>query len=488
MTATRREVTSGVLWSLVRTWGSRLIGFVIYFQLARLLTPADMGLFAACFAVLSLMEILVDLGLIHAIARQPQLSRGQLNAVFVVNLALAAALLALLAAASPWLEAWLQAPGLQAVILLSGLGLLFNAFGMCQEALARKALDFRLMATRTLLSTTLSGAVGVGLAYLGFGVWALVWQFVLACAINTLTMWFRPRWRPTREMDLAGIGGLVRFGLQLLSQRLVSFADSRGSDLLIGMLLGPVALGIYSVGTKLQYIFTQLLCTALVDVAYPAFARLQQEVERLRAAHLNALRTVSLVAMPMWGLLATCAEEAVAIAFGPRWEAAAPVLQAFACLGVVQTFNLFDTPLFNAMGKPKLSLHLGLLRATAVLAAVACVGQRGSVAQIAWAVCAAQALMVPCFLWALHIAVGTSFKQWLRVIAAPLCGTLVMMVVIEGCKATGVTHGLSSLARLLLLGAAGGAAYAGFLLCTVPSQLRRFATDLRSHKASPARG
>lgn len=474
----RNAVANGVAWSLVRTWGSRLVGFFIYFQLARLLTPEDMGLFAASFAVLSLMELLIDLGMVQAIVQRPHVSEGLLNAVFALNLALAVLMASVLAVLAPWIESWVRAPGLEAIILVSSTALLFTTLGICQEALARKAIDFRLMATRTLVSTFISGVLGVWLAYAGYGVWALVVQFILASAINTATMWIRPRWFPSRAFDTKGLGQLLRFGLHVLGQRLVGYIDSRGVDLLLGALLGPSALGIFAVGAKLQYICMQLLGTALVDVAYPTFSKLQAEKEKLRDAHLTALRNVSMVSLPLWGLLAACAPEAVTVAFGPRWAASVPVLQAFAWIGCLQTLNQFDTPAFNALGRPDLSLRLGGLRAAAVFGAVLLVGEGATVTEAAWAIVAAQCAATPCYLYTLHKTLATSLGQWVRSVAPAIAGTLLLTMVVLFCRQHADWATSSIVFRFPLLVAVGTCTYLLFLALVARPQLTGLKREL----------
>lgn len=482
---TRPALAHALLWSLLRTWGGRLIGFFIYFQLARLLTPADIGLFAAGFALLVLMELLVDQGMVHAVVQRPTLSNGLLSAMFFTNLALALGLAALLALAAPAIERWMQAPGLAMVVLVSSAAVAFTALGLCQEALARRALDFQALALRTLVSTAVSGVVAATLAFKGYGVWALVTQFVLASCLNTLMLWVRPRWRPTRALDVKGLGELLRFGWHVLAARLVGYAGTRGLDLMVGLLLGPVALGLFSVGSKLQFIGLQLLGTALVDVAYPAFSRLQADRQRLCQAHLMAVQSVSLVSMPLWALLYACAPEAVEVAFGPRWSGAVPVLQAMALIGALQVLNQFDSAALNASGHPQRAFQLGLLRSVAALAAVALAHQQ-PLAVLCWAIAASQCAVMPLYLLAVHHTVGTSPRAWLVAVAPSWTGALLTGLVLDVLRSQGPLLASSpALLRLPVLAMAGLLAYTAFLGLFGRTELRHLRQSLH-HLRAPA--
>jgi len=480
---TRPAIARALAWSLLRTWGGRLIGFFVYFQLARLLTPADIGLFAAGFALLVLMELLVDQGTVHALVQRPALSDGLLNAMFFTNLVLALGLSGLLALAAPAIERWMQAPGLAGVVLVSSAAVAFAALGLCQEALARRALDFQALALRTLVSTALSGVVAVYMAFNGYGVWALVTQFVLASCINTLTLWVRPRWRPTLALDLVGLGELLRFGWQVLATRLVGYAGTRGLDLMVGALLGPAALGLFSVGSKLQFIGLQLLGTALVDVAYPAFSRLQGDARRLCSAHLMAVQSVSMVAMPLWALLYLCAPEAIEVAFGPRWAEAVPVLQAMALIGALQVLNQFDGAALNASGHPQRAFQLGLLRAVAALAAVSLAHQQ-PLAVLCWAIAVSQCAVMPLYLLAVHHTVGTSPRAWLVALAPSWTGALLMGLVLDVLRSSWPLFPDHPVwLRLLALTLAGGLTYAAFLVLFARAEVRRLRLSLSELRA-----
>ncbi len=479
---TQRAIARALAWSLVRTWGGRLIGFFIYFQLARLLTPADIGLFAAGFAMLVLMELLVDQGMMHAVVQRPALSDGLLNAMFATNLTLALGLAALLALTGPSIERWMQAPGLATVVLVSSAAVVFTALGLCQEALARRALDFQALALRTLISTAISGVVAVALAFNDYGVWALVVQFVLATCINTLTLWVRPRWRPTLTLDLAGLGQLLRFGWNVLATRLVGYAGTRGLDLMVGVLLGPAALGLFSVGSKLQFISLQLLGTALVDVAYPAFSRLQADRQGLCRAHLMAVQSVSLVSMPLWALLYLCAPEAIEVAFGPRWFGAVPVLQAMALIGALQVLNQFDSAALNACGQPQRSFQLSLLRSLAALAAVGLAHQQ-PLAVLCWAIAASQCAVMPVYLLAVHQTVGTSARAWLVALAPSWTGTLLMGLLVDVLRQWTLLVSSATLLRLLVLAVAGVLTYTVFLSLFARTELRRLRLSLHDLRA-----
>lgn len=463
-------ILSSVVWSLLRTWGGRLAGFVIYFQLVRVLTPEEMGLFSAAFALFVFLEILADMGMVQAVVQRPSVSPAQLNAVLLLNLLAAVLLAGVLSIAAPRIETLIGIPGLAEILRVGCLTLLFASAGFAQEAMARRQFQFRRLAMRTLLSTVIGGVAGVWMAAVGYGVWALVTQMLLSAALNAVALWLRPAW-PLRILpDFAGAGQLARFGVQVTGMRLVEYGGTRGIELLIAVLLGPHALGVYAVGTKLHYIFVQLLGLALSDVAQSGYARLAGDVDRLRAAYLSSVGAVALAATPAWVVLSAAAPEVTLVAFGPHWSACAQVLGPFAMLGALQVLQKFDTAALNALGRPHLTLALSMVRAVCALLAVWLAHDRG-LAAVAVAYVASQLLVTPLNLWLLHRCLQVGWRDWAGRLWRPVVaggGASITMALAGNAAAIGATHPFT---RLLVLAAVGSASYLVVLVLVGRQQL-----------------
>ncbi|SNS14481.1 Membrane protein involved in the export of O-antigen and teichoic acid [Noviherbaspirillum humi] len=462
---TSPSMTASVLWSLCRTWGGRLAGFVIYFQLARLLTPAEMGLFSAAFALLVLSDIVADQGMVQAVVQRREVGPAQLSAVLLANGITGAALAVLLWLAGGPVERWMALPGLAPVLQAAGLTLLFSAGGYSQEAWARRELRFRLLALRTLVSTIASGALGVALAAMGYGVWALVAQLLLAAVLNLLLLWTSADRHRLARPDWTALPGLFRFGSRVTGMRLLEYGGTRGVELLIAAKLGAAALGLYAVGTKIHYICLQLLGAALVDVAQSGFARLAAEPARLRQSYLDAVGHVALAATPAWIVLAAAAPEACAIAFGPGWADSAAVLTPFALLGALQVLQQFDTAALNAAGRPGSSMLLGGVRAAVALACVLAVHDRG-LAAVAWTYAVSQALLTPLSLWRVRRVIGAEPVDWLRQVWPPLLAALAAWSAGSAWRAWEAMAAWPAPARLFCLGAISIGVY-GLVLAAV---------------------
>ncbi|HEY8607981.1 MAG TPA: oligosaccharide flippase family protein [Noviherbaspirillum sp.] len=482
-------ILSSVLWSLCRSWGGRLAGFVIYFQLVRVLTPEEMGLFSAAFAVFVFFEIFVDHGMVQAVVQRPAVDPPLLTAVLLVNVVAALLLAGCLWLLADRIEALVGMHGLAEVLQVGCLTLLISSAGFTQEAMARRTFQFRRLALRTVVSTVAGGFVGVYLAATGHGVWALVTQMLLSAAINTLIVWCRPAWNPFVRPDFTPAAALAGFGAQVTGMRLVEFGAGRGTELLIGALLGAPALGLFAVGTKLHYIFVQLLGLALSDVAQAGFARLAADPVRLREAYLSSVAAVALVSTPAWIVLSAAAPEAADIAFGPRWSAAAQVLAPFALLGALQVLQKFDTAALTALGRPSLSLLLSAARAAAALFSAWAFHGKG-LQVVAHAVVVSQLLVTPLNLWLLRKALGLRASSWMQQLWRPVLAAAAAWWAMQAYRQ--VDHialgsldlPMMSLLRFLVLSMVGGVAYLLVLALIARDQLHRLRFGMRALRES----
>lgn len=426
------SVSSSLAWNVVRTWGSRLAGFIIFFQLTRYLGPSEMGLFAAAFAVMTLFDLIVDQGLMSAIIQRSEPSSEELNTVFALNVGAGIALTLGAWTFRDQIERLMGVEGISSVVAIASLALIFGALSMCQEALNRKALNFKKLATRTLIATTVSGAVGVYLAATGHGVYSLVAQFVIAAVCNFLLIWWRPIWVPSLRAGFCSIRSYFKVSSGAFGVRLLDYSGTRGVDLLVGSTLGVAQLGFFSVGTKLQYIALQLVGTAIVDVAFPVWSRDANDKRALAEKYLETVRLAATFSLPIWLVLAIFSSEMCLVAFGTNWVEAGGILKWMAVVGFAQLSMQFDVAAITALGKGSTAFGISVLRVFFPIALAAFFGAESASDFAFWlaagnlAIVPASSYMVCSMLGLPVVSLARAYKVAL-VAAAGACGVILMV-------------------------------------------------------------
>ncbi|MFW5439991.1 MAG: lipopolysaccharide biosynthesis protein [Methylophilaceae bacterium] len=362
-TPANNKIFNSVLWAAVRVWGNRLGGIIIFFILARILSPEDMGIYAAIWAVVLFLEVFTDQGLTDAIIQKKSIENNQLNTVFIVNLGMAFVISIVIFLAADKIASFIDMPEVASPLRVAVLALIFNAFGFCQLALHRRNFKYRWLAIRTLIATLVSGAVGITMAYGGYGAWALVIQFILASLINLIWLWIRPIWKPSFDFTLSGLADLMRFSVKLMFSRLFEVTSTRAFELAIAAWLGAATLGIYSVGSRIYSIMLQLLSTVVLDVAHSGFSRIADNKVKFLDSYYKAVSVSAGLAVPVFIILSAVANEFCVAMFGSRWAESGEILHLLALLGAVESIQWMNSAAIIALGFTGIQFIVSLLKA-----------------------------------------------------------------------------------------------------------------------------
>lgn len=421
----REKAIQGVLWSALQNWGSQVGSLLVFFLLARLLTPEAFGLVAMANIFLAFMQIFLQQGFAQSLIQRQDLGPDHIDTAFWTNLAIGACLTGFGLIAAGWVAAQFQQPQLVPILQVLSLLFLITACGNVQQALLERAFNFRATATRALAATLVGGVAGIGLALTGFGVWSLVGQQVIQELIGTLVLWQASDWRPRFKVSLPHFWQLFHFGMPILGFNFLNFLNSRADDLLIGYFLGAAPLGYYSIAYRILGVMQQLLVQTSQQIALPTFSRLQSDLEQFRQAFYTATQLTSLIAFPAFLGVLALAPELVVMLFGEQWIPSIPVLQVLSLAGIFQSISFFKSSVFMAMGKPSWSLWLSLL--TVVLNLIGfSIAVRWGIVAVAAAFVIRGYLVFPIGQWAvsrlIHVPVLTYIKQF----TAPLVSAIMM--------------------------------------------------------------
>lgn len=466
----RSAARSGTRWSVAQQAGGRLAAVAAFLVLARLVGPEGFGLAALALVFVALAQILVEGGFGQALIQRDDLRPGHADTAFWANLVGSVVLTAALAVAAGPLAALLGEPALAPVLRVTSLAVVLGALGATQVALLRRRFAFRALAVRTTVADLTGGAAGVVAAVSGAGVWALVTQYLVAVGVGTALVWVASPWRPGTAVSRASFRDLFGFSRNSLGGALLATVNQRGDDLLVGALLGSVALGVYSVGYRLLTLLRTLIAQTINVVSLPVLSRLQDDPAGLGRMYRSALAVGVAVSAPVYSFFVVAAPDAVAVFFGPRWADAAPVMRVLALAGVAHTAIAVTEGCLTASGRPHLTFRIRLLWALLLISSLVLAVPHGIV-WAAVAVVAAAWLVAPLPVWALRRAGITTVRRCAAAVAGPLVATAVMLALLVAV--TAVSGTLPAPARLGLLAVAGAVGYLATLRLVDHDLLRR---------------
>jgi len=369
MTASR-SLLNGAFWATVRTWGTRATSFIVFAVLARLLTPEQVGEVTLIATYLMVLQMVCDLGVSDYLVQARQATAQQQSAVFWGQFGIALTLgLLILGFAGPIGRLLLPGqPDAPAMVAVMSLVLPAGMISRVPEAILRRRFDFQALAMRSMLTMIVGGAVGVGLAWIGWGGWALVIKTLVEAVLDAAVTLSVARWNPFVRFTRESLREPLIFARGIVGSRLLEALYLRADAILIGQLMGPAALGIYSIGQRLFVVANDLIGGSLQQISVPYLSRVKHEPERLRAMFAQLTELSCLITFPVFIGLALTAPVLVPLLFGARWGESSTILAILALAGApfgLQHF-LYVTPV--VMGDGRRLLRNSLLGTTIGLA------------------------------------------------------------------------------------------------------------------------
>nr|ALG05324.2 capsular polysaccharide transporter [uncultured bacterium 5H7] len=463
------RVRSAVIWRWGSQVASQLVTWTVTIVIVRLLDPRDYGLFAMTAAVVTAFNFLSGWGFANSLIPAERIDRRQVGQVFgmllLSNTLLAAAQFLAAPLAADYYNQSMVADmlRLQAVIFLT------TPFIALPTALLSRRLDFKSQARANLLSAFVGAAVGLTLALLGYGVWALVWAPISIFAARALGLTLAAKMLVKPIFDFRGAGDIVRFGSALMLSQVFWIVQSQADIVIAGRMFSTHELGLYSEALFVALIFTGRFLPPLNEVAFPAYAELAKAGQPIAPAFLKGVRMIMLIAAPFYIGLSLVAGPLVETMFGPKWLGMIPILSGLALAMPAMALQICCSPATNAQGQARSYLVTNAAGA-AIMTVCFLVGvQFGPEGLVrSWQVAAPLLLLVT-----LAVTLPRIGARWLDLLVS-----LVPVVLCCTVMATAVVllHGrivdLAAPLKLALLGLAGTATYFATLLLGWPEVLR----------------
>lgn len=359
-----RQAASGATWTGASTAANIILQFIQLTVLARLLSPRDFGLMAMLVVVTGFAQTFAGMSISQAIICRHDTTRGQLSTLYWLNILVGVCVFLGLVAASPLIAAMYGEPRLQGLIVLAALAFLIIPFGQQFEVLLQKELRFRPLCMIETASALLGVSVAIGAAVAGFDVLALIFGQLASntTKASALAVLGWRDWRPGLRFRRADLPGYLGFGLYQMGTNSINFFNSRVDQLLLGILLGAQALGFYSLAWNLTIQPVTRINPILTRVAFPVFAKVQDDRPRLRRGYLLVMRLLSVVNFPILLGLAASAPTLVPVAFGEQWQPAVPLVQILALVSLLRTVANPVGALLLSHGRADMAFHFNAIK------------------------------------------------------------------------------------------------------------------------------
>jgi O-antigen/teichoic acid export membrane protein len=416
-----QRALDGMLWTFSGTGLQTGVQVLVIMALGRLLTPTDFGLMGAAVVVIALSQIVSQVGVGPAIVQRRELNQTHIRVAFTISGALGFVLGAAVWFAAPALAAFYRTPAVEPVF--RGIALLFPIDGLntVGESLLTRQLRFRLFVALDVATYIVGYAcVGVVLAWMGYGVWALVAANLAQVTLRTIAMYVATLHDVRPSLNLRASRDLLNFGFGHSLAQVGTVLSQQGDNMVVGRWLGPAALGIYGRAYSLMVMPATVFGRIVNRVLFPVMAQVQDQRERLGGAYERALAVVALVSLPVSSFLWVVAPEFIPALLGPKWTGVVLPFRLFTCGLLFRMSSKISDACTKAAGA--VYSRAALQGAYAALVFVgALIGQRWGVGGVAVAVSVAM-----CINWLTMAALGKAVTglSWPRFARAHAPGVL----------------------------------------------------------------
>ena len=478
----QHAVAKATFWVVLETGGGQASAFLLFVVFARLLSPQEFGVYALAMAILGLVNMVLFQGFGDALIQVEELDENRISTAFWTNMMLAVGMIVLLQIVALCAPALFGEPMLRPVITAVSFLCIPRALISVHNALFRRALDLRVFAIRTILGYAVGGLVGVTLAVLGLGVWALVVSQFIQSAVVVLIMWRSSDWRPKMLFSMPAFRELLRFSKHFMAASVISSSIDDLGNIFIGLSLDVAAVGYYSLALRVMRAVITVTMTPLALVMMPALSRIAHDRKQFGAAYIDMISTTSTVWLPAVAGLGLIAPDLLPNVFGAHWTAAVPVVQAMCFASLTMPLWTFSGQALSALGRPDAFARIAFWQ-LGLYCIVLPVASHFGIVAVGWAWSALSAAMVPIALTSLRQLSGLDVAALLwKTARIALCGGALLATVL---LARTVLH--SGLWPMAVEIVAGAVVYAAILnLVVLPGHLTRIYQLARG--AVPARG
>lgn len=358
----KSKTVKGVGWSAIDNVAQMGVTFLVSIVLARLLSPDDYGLIGLITIVTAVCTTLVNGGFTTALIRKKDIRDDDYNTAFIANLGMSLLLYAAIYLCSPFIADFFQREELVPLTRVSSLGLVIGALSLVQQARLTKRIDFKSQTKITLVASVASGVIGIVMALLGFGVWALVAQTLSNQALRTILLWVVNKWTPQLRFSKDSFHNLFGFGWKMMLSGLLDTVWKELYQVIVGKFYSPATLGQYTRSKQFSQLLSSNLTSVIQRVTFPVLSNIQDDKERMVAAFRKMIKTTMFITAIGMFFLGAIAEPLLYCLIGPKWHEASTYLPLICISGSTYPLHAMNLSMLTVQGRSDLFLGLEIIK------------------------------------------------------------------------------------------------------------------------------
>lgn len=359
---TKQNVLSNLAWRFLERCGAQFVTLLVSIILARLLDPKVYGIVALVTVITTILQVFVDGGFATALIQKKDADELDFSTVFYFNIISCIFLYIIVFILAPMISKFYKMPDLIKVIRVIGLIIVISGIKNVQQAYVSRNMIFKRFFFATLGGTIGAAFVGIILAYLGYGVWALVFQMLFNTSVDTIILWITVKWRPIRAFSLERLKRLFSFGWKMLIANLISTVNGQLRQLIIGRMYSSDDLAFYNRGRQFPDLIVANINTSIDSVLFPTLSSEQDNKSRVREMTRQSIKVSTYVMAPLMMGLFACADTIVSLVLTDKWLPCVPYLRIFCICFFFYPIHTANLNAIKATGRSSVLLKLEIIK------------------------------------------------------------------------------------------------------------------------------
>ena len=358
----KQQTKKGLYWSFFNQFSNYGMQFCIGIVMARLLSPSDYGITALPGVFMAIAGIFQDSGMAGALVRKEKVEEKDYSTLFIYSIAMGIFMYAILFTASPWIAKFFNTPILTSLIRVTALGFLWGPVSTVQYVILSRKLYFKTPTKISITTKLFSGIVGILLAYIGYGLWALVISGVLSSFLGLIIVAYIVKWYPKTGWSKDSFKYLWNYGNKMLVSSLLDTAYNNITPVFVGKFYSPADLGVYNRARGYAAMPSQQVTGVIQNVTFPVLSKMQNDNESLARNYRRMLRSTAFIVFPLMLMLAALARPLVITLITAKWEACIILLQIICFSMMWYPIHSINLNLLMVKGRSDLFLRLEIIK------------------------------------------------------------------------------------------------------------------------------
>ena len=424
----KERAVGGAMWKLAEKLGMQLMQMIIQIVLARLLLPEDYGIIGLLTIFINISDVFILQGFTTALIQKKDADELDYSSVFFANILMSLIIYGVFFWISPVVSKFYKTPQLCNVMRVMSMNIIIGALCAVHNAIVSKNLDFKISFMRNISNTITQGVVGIGMAYLNFGVWSLVGSKIAGTAVGMVILCTTVRWKPKLMFSKKRIRGLFKYSSKVLGTNLLNTIFNNMHSLIIGRFFSTVDVGYYQRGQQIPQAAMTAVDGSMNEVLYPTLSLLQNDSKKLKSTLRRSMKTSIYLILPMLVGLMITAKPMTMILLTEKWLPSVPFMQLTCAITMFWPLSA-RTHALNAIGRSDITLKLSMIsKALTLIMILLCVSK--GIYAIMWGTLMASVISFWITSYYVNKYLKYSLKELVDDIKAPICLSIVMAIVV----------------------------------------------------------